>query len=496
MKDFLENFGDMFSSEKREQANELRNTLNDDKKRVSDELTYFKSIAKDIKKAKKRVEQAQAAYDKRESVKTASKLEDARDELAATLGSFEESEGQIKLLLDTIQLDYSNIAALYNGRKSDRIMDEFEKYNKSVLTRIIDIQAYTETDGYLESEVEEEENNMAIPEIPVANGTPTQQAAPQQAAPTYAAPAYQYPQYIPVPMPMPYGYPPQQQAPEAQNTTPNIAPVSIDVSPMLEKALEATMQKFVAAFDKRIEKFVNEHPVNVPVTSVGGGASYASGEIAALEGAVLEDEQALLDKLAAMTETLKALSASMDQLSTLCAEIAVKQNTANEMQKATNDMQRQTLREQKGVQVGQRVINQDQAVVTQEQIDLQGQQKLLLESQQAIVEGQQAMEEAQRLVAENQAAIDSALRAAVAAQKEVINAQQVINAGNAKTLDAQNDLAEKQSATLALQKEALAAQRQMFRDQKSMIEKQKALGGEAPKKKAKADEEPAAEENA
>ncbi len=494
MPDILGKVNDLFNSEKREQVNELRNTLNDDKKRVNDELTYFKSVAKDIKKAKRRVEMAQAAYDKRESLKNATKLEDANDELAATISSFEESEGQIRILLDTIQVDYSNIAALYRGRKSDRVMDEFEKYNSTVLSRIIDIQAYTETDSYLESDEEEAEKTMAIPEIPVNNGTPNPQAAPQQAAPAYAPPAYQYPQYIPVPMPMPYGYPPQQQAPETNaNSTPNIAPVSIDVSPMLEKALEATMQKFVAAFDKRIEKFVNEHPVNVPVASVGG-ASYASGEIATLEGAVLEDEQALLEKLTAMIENLKALSESMDQLSTLCAEIAVKQSTANDMQKQTNDMQRQTLREQKGVQVGQRVINQDQAVVTAEQVALQAQQKLLLESQQAIVEGQQAMEEAQRLVAENQSAIDEALKAAVAAQKEVISAQQAINASNAKALDATNDVAEKQSATLALQKEALAAQRQMFRDQKSMIEKQKALGTDAPKKKAKADEnEPSAE---
>lgn len=494
MADILGKINDIFSAEKREQVNELRNTLNDDKRRVNDELTYFKSVAKDIKKAKSRVESAQAAYDKRESLKNATKLEDANDELAATISSFEESEGQIRILLDTIQVDYSNIAALYNGRKSDRVMDEFEKYNSSILSRIIDIQAYTETDGYLESDEEEAEQTMAIPEIPVANGTPNPAAAPQQAAPAYAPPAYQYPQYIPVPMPMPYGYPPQQpQAPEA-NSTPNIAPVSIDVSPMLEKALEATMQKFVAAFDKRIEKFVNEHPVNVPVASVGGASYGASSEIATLEGAVIEEEQVIIEKLAAMVENLKALSESMDQLSTLCAEIAVKQNTANEMQKQTNDMQRLTLREQKGVQVGQRVINQDQAVVTQEQIALQDQQKVLLESQQALIEGQQAMEEAQRLVAENQAVIDEALKAAVAAQKEVISAQQAINASNAKALDAQNDVAEKQSATLALQREALAAQRQMFRDQKSMVEKQKSLGGDAPKKKAKADDaEPAAE---
>ena len=107
---------------------------------------------------------------------------------------------------------------------------------------------------------------MAVPESPVANGTPAPAAQPQQ-APAYAqAAAYQYPQYIPVPMPMPNYYAPQ----DAQ---PNIAPVSIDVSPMLEKALEATLAKFVSAFDKKIERFVDEHPIDIPVSSVGGASS-------------------------------------------------------------------------------------------------------------------------------------------------------------------------------------------------------------------------------
>ena len=213
MSDFL----GMFDSEKKEQLAALREVLEADKKRVADELTYYKSVAKDIKKAKKRVESAQAAYDKRESEKNASKLQDATDELSAAIGSFQESEGQIRLLLDTVQADYSNIADMYRGRKSSKIMEAFEKYSGSVLSRIIDIQTYAETDG-LESE-EEEENVMPIPEIPVATGTlnpaapqPAAPAAPAaQPAPAYAHPGtpYQYPQYIPVPMPMPYSYPPQ-----------------------------------------------------------------------------------------------------------------------------------------------------------------------------------------------------------------------------------------------------------------------------------------------
>lgn len=460
------------SSEKNEKIAILREALNEDKKKVSDELTYYKSIARDIGRAKRKVEACERTYEKKETAKTAGKLEDAKDELAATVGVFRDSEAHIRELLENVQADYSEIADQYRGRKADRVMDGFEKYSSSVMARVIDIQASIDTEGYYEPEVEEE-IPMAIPEIPVANATPAPAAQPQQ-APAYAqAAAYQYPQYIPVPMPMPNYYAPQ----DAQ---PNIAPVSIDVSPMLEKALEATLEKFVVAFDKKIEDALADRPVNLP-TAGGRGATVASGEIANLEGLIFDDEAALIEKLTSMIENLKVLSAAMNELGTLCAEIAVKQNTANEMQKQTNDMQRQTLREQKGVQVGQRVVSQDQAAVTAEQTALQEQQKATLENQKALVEGQQAMGETQRLVAENQTAIDEALKAALAAQKEVLSAQQAINNANAKTLDVQNDVAEKQSATLALQKEALAAQRQILRDQKAANEKQKGVSADSNK---------------
>ena len=463
-------FGFM-SNEKSEKVAVLRETLNDDKKKVSDELAYYKSIARDIAKAKRKVEAAERAYEKKETAKNAGKLEDANDELAATIGVFQESEANIRALLDEVQADYSEISDQYRGRKADRIMDGFEKYSSSVMARVIDIQANIDTEGYYESNVEEE-IPMAIPEIPVANDTPVQ-PQPQQ-APAYAANAYQYPQYIPVPMPMPGYYAPQQDA------QPNIAPVSIDVSPMLEKALEATLEKFVSAFDKKIEDALADRSINLPAAG-GRGASMGAGEIANLEGLIFDDEAALIEKLTSMIENLKVLAAAMNELGTLCADIAVKQNTANEMQKQTNDMQRQTLREQKGVQVGQRVVSQDQEAITAEQNALQEQQKALLENQKALVEGQQAMGETQRLVAENQAAIDEALKAAVAAQKEAISAQQAINNANAKTLDVQNDVAEKQSATLALQKEALAAQRQLLRDQKAANEKQKGVMADSAK---------------
>ena len=167
MRDFL----DMFDSQKREQAAALRDKLNEDKKHVSDELNYYKSVGKDVKKARRRVEAAETAYEKRESAKNATKLDDANDELTASLNSFSESDATIKKLLETVKSDYADIAALYNGRKADRIMDAFEKYNSAVYSRMIDIQAETETDNYYESNDEEDITPMAIPEIPVATGT-------------------------------------------------------------------------------------------------------------------------------------------------------------------------------------------------------------------------------------------------------------------------------------------------------------------------------------
>ena len=52
MSDFL----GMFDSDKKAELATLRDTLEADKKRLSDELAYYKSVAKDVKKAKKRVD--------------------------------------------------------------------------------------------------------------------------------------------------------------------------------------------------------------------------------------------------------------------------------------------------------------------------------------------------------------------------------------------------------------------------------------------------------
>ena len=501
---------EMSKKEKNAKVSVLRVSIKEDQKRVSDELGVYQNAARDVNKTAKALAAAESAYERKDTEKNAVRYDDANDSYLAAVDVYKDSGARIGRLVEVVRKRYLELADLLDEAKADKVLEEFERYNDSVMARILKIQETTETvDAYEPDEEEEDNIPMAIPEIPVSNGVPAPQAAPAPApaapaaqAPAYAAPAYPYPQYVPMPMPMPYPYsaPSAQPAPAQEAAqTPKIAPVSIDVSPMLEKALEATMNKFVAAFDKKIEEFIAEHPVNIPVSATpatpvavpAGDGSYGVSEIAALEGLILDDEQALINKLTAMIENLKVLASGMAELSALCAEISEKQNTANDLQKQTNDMQRQTLRDQKGIQVGQRVVAQDQAAIAHDQTLLQEQQKTLQENQQALVEAQQAMEETQRLVSQNQTTLEEAMKDAMQVQKDMIATQQAIIVGNAKNVEAQNDVAEKQSATLALQKEALTAQRQIYRDQKATLDKQKALGGDAPKKKVKADEAPA-----
>ncbi len=500
---------EMSKKEKNARISVLRVSIKEDQKRVSEELGLYQNTAKDIQKTAKALAAAESAYERKDTEKNAVRYDEANDAYLAAVNVYKDTGACVGRAVEVVRKRYLELADLLDEAKADRALDEFERYNDSVMARIMKIQEFTESvDIYQPDDEEEDDTTMAIPEIPVANATPAPQAAPAPAAPAaqtpaYAAPAYPYPQYVPMPMPMPYPYsaPSAQSAPAAQEAgqAPKIAPVSIDVSPMLEKALEATMQKFVAAFDKKIEEVLADHPVNIPVSAAPAAevasapATYGVSEIAALEGLILDDEQALINKLTAMIENLKVLAAGMAELSALCAEISEKQNTANDMQKQTNDMQRQTLRDQKGIQVGQRVVAQDQAAIAHDQTLLQEQQKTLQDNQQALVEAQQAMEETQRLVAQNQTTLEEAMKDAMQVQKDMISAQQAIITGNAKNVEAQNDVAEKQSATLALQKEALTAQRQIYRDQKAVVEKQKALGGEAPKKKVKPAEEAPAE---
>ena len=492
---------EMTKREKRARSKELALFIKETQKKVNYELGLYKMAAKSVRDAARDFQSADIAYSKKASVRNSTIYEETKAVLIESAGSYKKAGARVAATIDSINEAYAEYAEL--SQNPVKIKMECDKYNNSVSTTINNIQSMI--DGVeiedAPSVKEEEEVNNNTYEQNAAQEAPAQEnpayatpayAAPAYANPVYANPAYAQPAYMPPPAYVAPSYaPPAYSAPAypSYDPTPKVAPVSIDVSAIVEKAIAATMQKFSEALDKRIETYMENYDLNIPAPQAATAPAsvlaktQGAEEIAVLEGTILEDEQFLIDKLTSMVESIKTLTAQVAELSAAYAEIASKSADANELQKQTNDMQRRTLREQQGIQVSQRVVAQDQMVVAQAQNALAEQQKAVQDTQQALNDAQNAVNEAQNALVDNQVALEENVKSVMQAQKDIIAAQQALVNGNNKNAEAQAELANRQAEALALQKEALASQKQLLREQKSALEKQRDLAASSPKKK-------------
>ncbi|MBQ2875584.1 MAG: hypothetical protein IJE25_01100 [Clostridia bacterium] len=499
---------------------ELYREVADNKKKVNGELSLYKMAAKNVAGAAKYFASAKNAFDKKPGKKNTEKYEDAKAdflECAATYNSIGEC---INKLVGEVRDLYNEIAAALPDDKSVKYVSECDRYIIEIDERVNKIQLIT--DGITLPAVEEEVEVAAeAPAEEVVAEAPAEEAPVVEEAPeikeeeevtvvneAVAEKVYCYNCGKEIDADSAfccYCGADQSAAPApvaeepAADVAPRIMPVSVDVSAIVEKAIAATMQKFVLAFDKRIEKFLSEHPVNIPAGYAPASQApaaepavptlvsrtYGADEIMALESSILDDEKFLIEKLTAMMDNLKALTASMAELTATYTELSDKQSSINDLQKQTNDLQRHTVREQQGIQVNQRVIAQDQVAIAEEQTMLIEQQKSAQERQQGLTEAQAAMEESQRVVIETQSTLEEAMKSVMQAQKDIIATQQSIIAGNNKNVDLQAELAARQAEVLGMQKEALASQKQVLRDQKSTLEKQKDVEAATPRKKAR-----------
>jgi len=509
---------------------ELYREIADNKKKVNGELSLYKMAAKNVSGAARFFDNAKKAFDKKPGKKNAERYEDSKAdflECAATYNSIGEC---INKLVGEVRDLYNEIAAALPDAKSVKYISECDRYIMDIDERVNKIQLITE--GITLPAVEEEaEEPVAVeaeaPAEAVAEAaeelTENNEIAEEENTEMVVNEAakkfcYNCGKQIDADAAFcsacganqdPAAAAPAAPACECANEAPRIMPVSVDVSSIVEKAIAATMQKFVIAFDKRIERFVNEHPVAIPAAGYAApvaaapsaeqqtptlvSRTYGADEIMALESSILDDEKFLIEKLTAMMDNLKTLTASMAELTAAYTEISDKQAEINDLQKQTNDIQRHTSREQQGIQVNQRVISQDQIAIAQEQTMLIEKQKSMADRQQALTEAQQAMEENQRVVIDTQSTLEEAMKTVMQAQKDIIATQQSIIAGNNKNVDLQAEISSRQAEVLAIQKEALASQKQVLRDQKSTLEKQKDIEGGARKKTRKKADEAVAE---
>ena len=276
------------------------------------------------------------------------------------------------------------------------------------------------------------------------------------AAPAYAAPT------IVMPAMAPYGYPAPQAEPEVK-----VAPIEIDVSAAVAKAVDAVMDKLSAALDEKIGAYA--------ATALPDLASLANfGPTVEAMAQVSEDQEFLLAKVTGVVEKVQAMTDSLLGMNETLAAAAKKQGEISEQQKKTNDIQRYTQREQQGIQATQKVIGKDQIELAEAQVLVNEQQKAATDRQKAIGEAQQALTEQQQALVDTQGAIEEAMKSVMQTQKDIISGQQAIIRGNDANVEASKDLIAMQNEVSALQKDAVSAQKAVVREQKNITERQKA----------------------
>ena len=437
------------------------------KARISSELANGKNVIGDLKAVAKNYAAAKKTAEKKANDKNLAKLDEAAAAYAQGVDRLVAVESVVAALLADVRKNYNVLASNEKKEKiAEKLMAELAEYSAGVGASIeknrkpiLELAELPEVNLEVAAEPEAPAED-AIPEAPIVA------VKPEPAAPA------------PAPAPTPV-------AESGASASARVAPVQIDVSGIVERAVAATMKKLTDVIDKKLEDYAASHtaaPAAIASASADGVA-----RVAELEAHIFEDEQFLVDKLTAMVDKLSCLTHSIADLTAAYMEISAKQAEVSELQKKTSDTQRHTLREQEGIQVNQRIIAQDQISLAKDQALLRDQQKANTERQAAIVEAQKAMEENQRVVVETQSTLEEAMKSVMQTQKEIIAAQQSIINGNTKNADLQSEISAKQAEALALQREALSAQKQLLRDQKAFNEKQKG-GSTTAKKRAAATE--------
>lgn len=475
-------------------AKELRGTISGLSKELDALLKPLKSLCNELEDAIERYNSANAAFEKKGSDKNATKLQRAKDSLTAAWGAYSEAYAAIDGKYQEIMLQYARLAEICEGisdKEAGKVSKERDGFIASYTSRIqksrgnlLDVvpeflipapaeEVATEAKALEESEVAED--TEVVMEEPVAEAS------------------------------RPSG--------NATVASVSIAPVTIDISTYVERAISATMNRLTAGMERKIAAYVESLVIPKPEIPAPVIAATPVAPVEATDGAVaeglvttakannellthlLEEETHVYEKLRGMIANVQGLVDGITEMSASYMALAEKQRDAVEVQKQINDMQRHTAREQQGVQVNQKMIAEEQIAVFADQTSLTEGQKALIDKQKSLAEGQKAMAETQKTVLETYATLEAAMKAVMQAQKEIIATQQAIITGNAKNQEAQRLILEKQAEINAAQKEALAASKQLLRDQKGVADK--ASGRTAkPKKPAASAEEVAADQPA
>ena len=283
------------------------------------------------------------------------------------------------------------------------------------------------------------------------------------------------------------GYPKEQPQYNAGFAGVGIAPMSIDISHIVEEAVSVAMEKFKAAFIKEADEFVESLPKEekadkteaapvqeLPIDTEESAEkpNEADGDaVAKAEEAILDEQTGITERLKELIEKISSLQDEITKLGEAYIEIANKQKEAAENERKINDLQRSLVREIQGVQANQKAISQEQSELYAEQTLFIEKHKSAIENQKTLIDAQNGIAEMQKSTAEAQATLEESISEVIRSHKDVIATQQSIIKENSKNIEAQELLTKRQAELAAMQKEAAAKHKQAARVQKNISQK-------------------------
>ena len=447
-------------------ADSLKKKISAGKATVKSKYSSCKKAAMRLASSKKHLIEAGAKNEAKRTSSSFARLAVAENRYCSAIKEYKTFLSLYDALVDDVLKLYDELVMIENVKGAKRARVAAEKFDtqqsilKESLFMIVKDIDFGETDKKEKNEEENLIKEMPRSEFAESKEEPVQPKVPHQSRqqppppPNYSV--YATPPYY---LPPDYAYRPYQ--PQGVN----IAPMSIDISPIVENAVSEAMEKFKAALGKRVDDAGDAIP---KIQEGAGTVPIISEKVASMEEAVAENEQYILEKLASLTENLKKMSDEMTELGAAYMQLANKQKDAVELQRRINDMQRTLSRELQGVQATQKVINQDQADVSAAQAELTEHQRANVENHKLICESQEGIVELEKTIIDTQSVIEESVRNLLGSQKEIIAAQQAVMNANLKNVDLQRELIEKQSEVTNLQKTVISEYKQVSRAQKNL----------------------------
>ena len=346
-----------------------------------------------------------------------------------------------------IVLDEYRLLAEQGGKESKKAHKEAERYVESQ-DRLLDKLTAFVSEIELESDEDISEKSIYAQDS-FSEGEQIQSSETNVANPYY---------YVPVPQPQI-----------------NVAPVNIDITPIVEDAVSSALEKFKDSFDRRASDYIASMAEKLPQAAHNAAEGGIDAPVSQLTVGIAEnsaeDQAYITEKLTEVAQNVKDLLSSITELSVAYVELAERQKEAIALQRQINDTHRALTREIEGLQINQKVIGQEQAAIAEEQTVVIEQQRAAAAKQKLIMDSQDNITELQRTAMDAQSILEGAIKDVLQSQKEIISSHQSIINGVNKTREIQMELSSKQADLTELQRNALTEQKLLLKSQRTMNEK-------------------------